>query len=362
MERQDKNMLGANYKGHDLIFIISQPRSGSTLLQRVLAGHPDVATSAETWLMLHPVYESRKRGLSAEYGAEFRREAVEEFVSNYCDDSDVLDQARRAWAEVVYGNALSSAAKTFFLDKTPRYFYIIPDLYRLFPEAKFIFLIRNPMAVLYSELTTYVKEDWSLLSVFGPDLVDAPALILEGMEQLGSDAIQVRYEEFVENPQGATELLCSQLGISFSDGMVNYGDTPAPIGKMNDPVGIHKHTSPSTQSLEKWKAMTENRQMAYFAQAYLHNLGEDIISRLGYSFSDILNALGPEVNPRSERLFPWPLAVTPPERWSFRDWYQAETYLKVSESSSFTGRLKALKSALRKAREHWRSANSTLIP
>ena len=65
MERQDKNMLGANYKGHDLIFIISQPRSGSTLLQRVLAGHPDVATSAETWLMLHPVYESRKRGLSA---------------------------------------------------------------------------------------------------------------------------------------------------------------------------------------------------------------------------------------------------------------------------------------------------------
>ena len=38
----------------DLIFVISQPRLGSTFLQRLLAGHPEVQTSAETWLMLHP--------------------------------------------------------------------------------------------------------------------------------------------------------------------------------------------------------------------------------------------------------------------------------------------------------------------
>ena len=41
------------YLGHDLIFVISQPRSGSTLLQRLLSGHSWIQTSAETWLMLH---------------------------------------------------------------------------------------------------------------------------------------------------------------------------------------------------------------------------------------------------------------------------------------------------------------------
>ena len=50
------------YLGEDLIFVISLPRSGSTLLQRLLAGHPDVQTSADrrewdtVWSVRSPVY------------------------------------------------------------------------------------------------------------------------------------------------------------------------------------------------------------------------------------------------------------------------------------------------------------------
>ena len=44
--------MSDSYLGDNLIFIISQPRSGSTLLQRMLSGHADIKSAAETWLML----------------------------------------------------------------------------------------------------------------------------------------------------------------------------------------------------------------------------------------------------------------------------------------------------------------------
>ena len=120
--------MAASFLGEGLIFIISQPRSGSTLLQRVLAGGPEVQTSAETWLMLHPLYWNKgEEKIAAEYSSSWAREAVEEFLDNYTDGRDVYDDAIRAWAEVIYTNALQQNGKRYFLDKTPRYFFIIGE-------------------------------------------------------------------------------------------------------------------------------------------------------------------------------------------------------------------------------------------
>jgi len=348
------------FLGENLIFVISQPRSGSTLLQRVLAGHPEILTSAETWLMLHPIYGTRSHGLWTEYGADFRLEAVDEFLSNYSDGSDVIDQAIRAWAEVVYGNVLQHSGRTIFLDKTPRYFYIIPDLVRLFPRAKFIFLLRNPMAVLFSELTTYVKGDWPVLSVFGPDLVDAPELILDGRDLLGPQAITVRYEDFVEDPETSTANLCKQLGISYVDNMVEYDKTPAPVGKMNDPVGIHQHTRPSPTSVDRWKALAEDPQSAHFAHAYLEELGRDILTRMGYCYDEIYSSLGLPATATGPDLFPWEIAIKPRDQWSFREWLIAEKHFAIRDRGTLRGNVRVLRAALRRWRFNLRSAMSNV--
>ena len=42
--------------GNGLIFILSQPRSGSTMLQRMLAAHPDIHTTQEPWIALYPLF------------------------------------------------------------------------------------------------------------------------------------------------------------------------------------------------------------------------------------------------------------------------------------------------------------------
>ncbi len=337
--------MADGYRGENLVFIISQPRSGSTLLQRVLSGHPDIQTSAETWLMLHPVYARRGSGTEAEYGAAFAAEGVREFLENYATSSAIYDEAIRNWAQTIYGDALDKHGKSIFLDKTPRYFFIIPELYRLFPEAKFIFLIRNPMAVLASELTTYVKGDWPVLGIFQPDLLLAPRLILEGIEQLGDDAITIHYEQFVSEPEKNISALCEQLGISFHDSMLDYSRTSAPKGKMNDPVGIHKHTRPSTSSIEKWKRMADDAQSRHFALSYLDNLGQKTIEQLGYSWEQICKELEPlaVTGDNQEPLFPWSIAIRPRQEWTARERYFAEKYFAIQKKGRIRGTLSATK-------------------
>ncbi len=341
------------YTGKNLIFIISQPRSGSTLLQRVLSGHPEIQTSAETWLMLHPVYGLRSSGIETEYGAKFAMEGVTEFISNYAADQEVYDKATRLWAKTIYEDALAKHGKNFFLDKTPRYFFIIPELYRLFPDAKFIFLIRNPMAVLASELSTYVKGHWPVLGVFQPDLLLAPRLILEGIELLGDNAITIHYERFVSHPELSISKLCEQLGIAYYDTMLEYSRTPAPKGKMNDPIGIHQHSRPSTSSVDKWKHMAEDAQSRHFALSYLENLGPEIIERLGYSYEQIrcdLEKMDSSQTLAAKTLFPWSIAIRQQKEWTARERFFADRYFAIQEKGVFKGTLAAARKNLRRIR------------
>jgi len=312
--------------GHQLIFVISQPRSGSTLLQRVLGGHPEIQTSAETWLMLHAVSGRKTEGIEANYNVPWAVEAVDEFIANYTDGDEVYDNAVRAWASQIYDNALAKNGKTRFLDKTPRYFMIVPELARLFPQAKFILLFRNPMSVLASELTTYVKTDWNTLSLFAPDLMEAPQQLLDAEQLLGERAHRVQYEEFVSAPEKITAQLCDYLELDYSDGMVDYSSTPAPKGKMNDPVGIHQHSRPSAASLDKWKKLAEDPQNAHLAQSYAMALGDSTLAGMGYDLTDILTHLGETVE-RGSSVYPWELAITPRKDWTLGQQFRDLRYL-----------------------------------
>jgi len=331
--------MKTNYLGENLVFIISQPRSGSTLLQRVLAGHPDIQTSAETWLMLHPIYGLKPYKIDVEYGGRWAASAVKEFLENYtADGTDVYDDAIRAWAQVIYAAALDHGGKSLFLDKTPRYFFIIPDLYRLFPKAKFIFLLRNPLAVLASELKTYVKDDWTVLGLFRPDLVDAPQLILDGIQAVGKNAIVVNYENFVSDPDKQLRLLCSALEIEFHESMLSYENTPAPIGKMNDPVGIHQHSRPSAASLDKWKKLTEDPQHLHFAQSYLNDLGPEVINKMGYQY-DELHATLHQTQVDARQLFPWKLAIKPKNQVKYKERLYIDRYFMKAKYGPVKGTL-----------------------
>lgn len=334
------------YTGENLIFIISQPRSGSTLLQRILSGHTEIQTSAETWLMLYASYAFKNSGLKSEFNMRWTKQAIDEFLNNYAEGDCTYLEAWRKWAGTIYNAAIQKSGKKYFIDKTPRYFFIIPELFKLLPDAKFIFLLRNPLAVLASELTTYVKEDWDVLSLFNPDLMQAPELILKGIEQLKDKAITIHYEELVQNPEENIARLCLQLGIKFNKDMLNYDNTPQPKGAMNDHTGIVQHTSPSISSLDKWKILTKSDQTRHFAHAYLNSLGKSTVEKFGYSFQELKSTLGNDDNfaKHSRTIFPWSIAIEPKETRSLKQQYIADRYYAIRDKNSvFLGTLSNFK-------------------
>ena len=224
----------AVFQSEQMIFLLSQPRAGSTMLQRVLAGHPQVHTTAEPWLMLHPVYALREMGHEAEYGARTAYRALQDFLATLEAGQAHYLEALRHIGLHLYGTACEQANRSHFLDKTPRYFFIIPELAQIFPKARFIILLRNPLAVLASILHTWVQGDWIRLSRHRDNLVLAPRLLAEGLDLLGDRAIAVRYETLVLQPAAEVARVCVRLGLEYYPDMLDYGARPAFRGRYGD--------------------------------------------------------------------------------------------------------------------------------
>jgi hypothetical protein len=270
--------------GTNLIFLISQPRAGSTLLQRMLSSHPDIHTLSEPWLMLHPVYSLRDDGIKCDYGHALYREAVQEFISALPNKrEDYIEGIRRMYG-YLYDKVLSTSNKKFFLDKTPRYYFIIPELKEIFPDSHLIFLLRTPLAVLVSILNTWVRGNWQRIRNFYFDLVEAPRMMLEGIRNCGSSDIVIRYEQMLEKPQENMMKICEKIGVQFYPQMVNYGDTEVPRWKYGDQKKVYTEKRPDASYADEWAKHLSNPQTWVFCRDYLNMLGDTLIEDMGYSY------------------------------------------------------------------------------
>jgi|GEM_PF-642571 glycosyltransferase involved in cell wall biosynthesis len=271
--------------GENLVFLVSLPRSGSTLLQRVLANHPDVHTTAEPWVMLHPLYALKQQGFDAEYESDLARRALHEFLGAMPDGEGAYIDALRAMASVLYGKVLQSSGKRLFLDKTPRYYYILPELLRVFPKARFVLLSRNPVAVLSSLLRTWLGNDLLALEKdqHYVDLVKGPQLLSQGMGVLGESAITVHYEDLVCDAAETVQRICDHVGIPFQPAMLDYGRMPVPTGTFGDPASVHRHNTVVADYLETWRSHLGDVRFRDFTLDYIDSLGGTVFETLGYS-------------------------------------------------------------------------------
>ena len=118
------------------VFLFSLPRSGSTLVQRLIAGHPQVATTSEPWILLPLLYTLRRPGAYTEYGHRVAVRAIEDFTGQMHGGRDEYLFELREFATGALRRAAGHGER-YFLDKTPRYHLIIHEIMELFPEGKF---------------------------------------------------------------------------------------------------------------------------------------------------------------------------------------------------------------------------------
>jgi hypothetical protein len=119
--------------------------------------HSEIASLAEPWVMLPLVYATRKSGIFAEYNQDWSSQAVNDFISVLPGGKATYQAELRDFVIQLYSKHCPNG-ESYFLDKTPRYYLIIEELAEIFPDAKFIFLFRNPVEILSSILSTWCNS------------------------------------------------------------------------------------------------------------------------------------------------------------------------------------------------------------
>lgn len=269
------------------IFIFSLPRSGSTLLQKVLMSHRDIVSVAEPWLMLPFSYAYKKEGVLTEYAHNVSFRAFEDFIKNLPNKEDDYYDALGKFAETLYEKQCLKD-EIYFLDKTPRYYLIIPEVAKAFPTAKFIFLFRNPVHVMSSMIQTWSNGRLKQMYAYERDLNYGPKALSEGYELLRNKAYAIQYEEYVMNPKKYTKEICEYLDINFDEDMLSdfaFQDTK---GRMGDPTGIKEYKSVDTRSLNKWEKTFNTKFRQNYIKKYIENIEESIFLTQGYSKKKII--------------------------------------------------------------------------
>ena len=258
------------------VFIVSAPRSGSTLLFTLLASTPDIWTiAAES----HGVY-----GLFPHLQAEDDKFTSGRLLRHHADP-ETCKALRMIYAAMLsdmkgrsfYGEIARNRRKSIiFLEKTPRNALNIDFLLTVFPKARFIFLHRDPKEniasilegwltgaqtgqfVTYRNLPGWPLDYWCFIlppgwkTFAGRPLADIAAfqwkacneILLDDLSKLPADRwISASYFDLISHPQDTLRRLCNFCGVSMGEYLLSRTVE-------NLPVSASTVTAPHQ---EKWK-------------------------------------------------------------------------------------------------------------
>ena len=271
------------------VFVFSLPRSGSTLLQKILAAHPRVATSSEPWILLPLIMARRPGAAYAIYRHEDAVRAMDEFSRSLVGGRAAFDRALHDFVIDLYRRA-SPGDVSYFVDKTPRYHLIADEVIHLFPEAKFIFLWRNPLSVAASMIRTWGSGHWNLFRHRVDLEIGLPHLV-ETYRAHKSEVVAVRYEDLVEEPVSVTERVFRYLDLDFrAEVLQEFADVTL-RGGMGDTTGIMYGAKISQSSTDAWPTVVTSSLRKAWLRRYIDTIGKDALATMGYERDSLLESL-----------------------------------------------------------------------
>jgi len=274
------------------VFVVGCPRSGTTLLQRMLDAHHEVAVIPET-LWIARIYE-RRSGLTDEGLVTpkliDKLLAKRRFVRMGIDRTELerlLAGGARPYANFVtdvfdlYGRA---RRKPFVGDKSPGYVRSIPTLHSLWPHARFVHLIRDGRDVALSAVA-WKKADkvFQDFSTWPRDPWTTAALWWERSVRLGREAavvlppdlyFELSYEALVSDPEGESRRLCTFLGLAYDGQMLRFH---AGRARPDPSVPSKRQWLPPTAGLRDWRTQMPAENLERFEAA-----AGELLDELGY--------------------------------------------------------------------------------
>ncbi|HEY2537330.1 MAG TPA: sulfotransferase [Solirubrobacteraceae bacterium] len=269
------------------IFIFSVSRSGSTLLQRVVAAHEGVATVSEPWILLPYLYTLRSRGVVAEYEHELMVTAIEDFCKELPGEERDYEAELRKFVLRLYEKAADADAR-YFLDKTPPYCLIVEEIMRLFPEGKFIFLWRNPLSIVSSIIQVFGR--WHP-TMFRSDLYIGLPRLVAAYAAHSARSHAVRFEDLLDGDASRWSGLFDYLDIEFEPDSLSRFSAVKLNGRAGDQTGVKQYSTLNSEPQQKWRETLNNPLRKEWCRRYLRFLGDERLAVMGYDGEQILQEL-----------------------------------------------------------------------
>jgi hypothetical protein len=265
------------------IFLFSIARSGSTLLQRILGSYPEIGTASEPWLLIPLVYALRRQGVYAEYEHGTMVSALEDFCAELPRGQTDFRGEINQFVTRLYRHRCEPQHR-YFLDKTPPYFLVVDEIFEIFPEAKFIFLWRNPLAVAAS-LADWPQGQWG--GLYRENLFFGLAKLIAAYARNEDRSCAVRYEDYVTGDAETWRRLMAYLDLPFRpESLSEFADVTL-SGRMGDKYGTELYRTLSKEPLTKWHGTLANPLRKEAARRYLSWIGRDRLAVMGYDADEL---------------------------------------------------------------------------
>lgn len=183
------------------VFLLSSVRSGSTLLRAVLDSHS----------MIHSPIELHFRRLSVRPTTPPAQQAMGVL------DLGARDLEHLLWDRLLH-RQLQQSGKRLLVEKTPSNVFVADRLATCWPEARFIHLLRHPLA----SAASWHEGDPPNRPM--PMAVRQVSLFTSAVEQARHDhpGPTVRYEDLVADPEAVTQQICAFLDVPWERSMLDY--------------------------------------------------------------------------------------------------------------------------------------------
>ena len=201
------------------IFVVGMPRSGTTLVEQIIASHPQVYGAGELNILKTAV------------GKQFPMSMPGGFPAGIADMPDkAFAEAGQAYLDMLHSRYPGYRHVT---DKMPGNFLLVGFLHMMLPKAKIVHCARDAAATCLSIFKVHFRGDSHRYGYDLGELADFHNLYTDIMAHwhkvLPGVVHDVRYEDFVADQEGQTRALIAHLGLPWDDKVLSFHETDRPV-------------------------------------------------------------------------------------------------------------------------------------
>lgn len=220
-------------KEKQLNFIVGRGRSGTTLLSKILDGHSNIVSSPENLFImtLYSKYKHFKFDSSVKIKSFvddlWRESNIARWVINKEDLQSHLERidyamSYRALCQEIYCyyTAVHKKEATLVFDKNPGFSIFTETLVKIFPDSKFIHIIREPKSNINSFLNVPFEPNNVVILAYRWFFYNK--CIENAKLKFPDKFLTIKYEDLVQNPVHTTEKICNFLDIVYEPSMLDF--------------------------------------------------------------------------------------------------------------------------------------------